>query len=291
MDTSLFKFPDALSFAEISHAWSQCPGAPDEEEIQAILVRAMWRGAFERDGEPLTFVFRRPENQKLPDGSIIRYAGDANRTVTRSVVRQQLSSNHSDEESRGGTTPERERIPLSRAMILEVMHYFRPKHSGDAFASLTFDGMVDVSLAEYDPDARAAYLDHLRLSPTDLAAWFSSAPVDWPRPAWLGREAGPAAPMAPPNIKAGASGDKQIAPLKPRGPGRPNGGPDDDALIAELRRWPADENVNYSKIARRIGGPGATKGRLASLRRRAQFLHEKMTAPQFDEQKPELALD
>ncbi|CAO3407855.1 hypothetical protein [Azospirillum largimobile] len=188
MDTSLFPFPDALSFAEISRTWSQCPGAPDAEEIQTVLVRAMWRGAFERDGEPLTFLFRRPENRTLPDGSTIRYDGEADGIVTRSV-RRPPGSDHSDEESRGVMTSEREKISFSRALILEAMHYLRPEHGGDPFAHLTFEGMAAVSLSKYDPAARAAYLDHLRLSPTDLAEWFSSAPLNWPRPAWLPSDA------------------------------------------------------------------------------------------------------
>lgn len=300
-----FQFQDTPSFAEIAAEWSRLPGAPSEPEILTRLVSAMWRGEFERSGDQpgsMIFLFRKPEDRKEENGATVEYLDDDG--VVTKTVWQRVEGVLDDVVLEDAVTADREAISLSRQDLLNALrwtgHSASYREAADAFTALAAQ-----PLAFYKPLSRTHHIDVLRLRLADLAAWFEGSGLSWPRPAWLPlpialpavalpgstlnelwpapdapkeglkKTAPPDAPVAAPDAGSPApqrDGDKQFTPPKPRRRGRPEGGAHDDAVMDELQRWPAGQDMNITRIADRTG----------ATRRRVKLLLDRWIASQAE---------
>ncbi|PWC39263.1 hypothetical protein [Azospirillum sp. TSO35-2] len=178
MRTPFTTFPDEPTFEEIAAEWPLGGKATDADTILERLIQFMWRGDFE-ERRPTLFL------AGAPDGCDM----NANGIVTRR--RPEIACDRPidlDEQDEAELVASRVCHLYTRAVTLACL-----KACGFRIEGMTgspdamFMALAKLPLRDYDTDRGCFSVTprRLRIRLADLAEWFDTSGLDWPRPAWL----------------------------------------------------------------------------------------------------------
>lgn len=178
MRTPFTTFPDEPTFEEIAAEWPLGGKATDADTILERLIQFMWRGDFE-ERRPTLFL------AGAPDGCDMNAKGIVTRRRAEIACDQPADLDEQDEVE---LVASRVCHLYTREVTLACL-----KACGFRIEGMTgspdamFMALAKLPLRDYDTDQGifSCTPRRLRIRLADLAEWFDTSGLDWPRPAWL----------------------------------------------------------------------------------------------------------